>query len=196
MASRLALDVVVGTGVRRRYVARAHSLVDGRLVATRAMAPSAARAAEMVAERLLRQIRRAAGADIALGNEPRVIEGDLRDLTGERRPPPPRRMKPAEERAIVPRHTYAPGPEPTVSAVADLLDHDEEFHLFSHARSDEDVVVVAEPSRNSAPLALEDARAEMDMLLHRFLYILDARDRRGRVVYLGFDGDYGLVQPW
>jgi hypothetical protein len=221
MATRLALDVVVGTGVRRRYVARAHSLVDGRLVAARAMAPSAARAAEMVAERLLRQIRRAAGADIALRNEPRVIEGDLRDLTGERRPPPPRRMKPAEERAIVPRHTYAPGPETTVSAVADLLDLDEEFHLFSHARSDEDVVVhwrdddrigllyprgsvladeddivVAEPSRYSAPLALEDARAEMDMLLHRFLYFLDARDGRGRVLYLRVDGDYGLVQAW
>jgi hypothetical protein len=60
---------------------------------------------------------------------------------GERRPPPPRRLKPADERAIVPRRTYASGPETTLSAVADLLDLDEEFHVFSHARSHEDVVV-------------------------------------------------------
>jgi hypothetical protein len=221
MATRLALEVLAGTGVRRRYVARAHSLVDGRLLAARAMAPSAARAAKLVAERLLRQMRRAGGADIALRNEPRVIEDDLRDLIGERRPPPPGRMKPTEERAIVPRRTYAPGPETTLSAVADLLDLDEEFHLFSHARSDEDVVVhwrdddrigllfppgsvladeddivVPQPSRYSAPLVVEDARAEMDMLMHRFLYFLDAGDGRGRVLYLRVDGDYGLVQPW
>jgi Sigma 54 modulation/S30EA ribosomal protein C terminus len=43
---------------------------------------------------------------------------------------------------------------------------------------------------------VEAARAEMDMLIHRFLYFLDARDGRGRVLYLRVDGDYGLVQPW
>jgi len=105
MATRPALEVLAGTGVRRRYIARAPSPVDGRLPATRAMAPSGARAAKVVAERLLRQMRRAGGADIALRNEPRVIEGDLRDLMGEPRPPPPGGMNPAEERAIVPRGT-------------------------------------------------------------------------------------------
>jgi hypothetical protein len=35
----------------------------------------------------------------------------------------------------------------------------------------------------------------MDMLNHRFLYYLDAEDERGRVLYLRFDGDYGLVEP-
>jgi hypothetical protein len=27
------------------------------------------------------------------------------------------------------------------------------------------------------------------------LYFIDAGDRRGKVLYLRFDGDYGLVEP-
>jgi hypothetical protein len=56
-------------------------------------------------------------------------------------------------------------------------------------------VVVAEPSRYSEPLALGQARAEMDIVNHRFLYYIDAQDGRGRVLYLRHDGDYGLVEP-
>jgi putative sigma-54 modulation protein len=58
-----------------------------------------------------------------------------------------------------------------------------------------DDVVLAEPSRYSAPLTLEQARAEMDVVNHRFLYFIDAGDDRGRVLYLRHDGDYGLVEP-
>jgi Sigma 54 modulation/S30EA ribosomal protein C terminus len=52
------------------------------------------------------------------------------------------------------------------------------------------------PSRYSAPLNLATARAEMDLLNHRFLYFTDAADGRARVLYLRLDGDYGLVRPW
>ena len=58
-----------------------------------------------------------------------------------------------------------------------------------------DDVVLAEPSRYSEPLTLEQARAEMDVVNHRFLYYIDAADDRGRVLYLRHDGDYGLVEP-
>jgi hypothetical protein len=150
-----------------------------------------------------------------------VIERTLRDLMGERRPPPPVRPTPPGERRIVPRHTYATALESTAAAVTDLLDLDEEFHLFSHIRTHEDVVVhrrsdrrigllhppgsslagehgavVPRPSRYSQPLPLEAAREEMDLLQHRFLYFIQAGDERGRVLYLRLDGDYGLVQPW
>ena len=206
--------------MRRRYVARAHVVVRGRVLAAHAVAPSAARAAEIAALRLRRQLRRLADVGVASRNEPRAIERAMRDLVGDPRPPPARR-KPAGEREVVPRCTYAGGPEPTLSAVADLLDLDEQFHLFSHVRSDEDVVVhwrddrrigllfppgsvladerdivVPRASRYSRPLSLEEARAEMDVLMHRFLYFVDAGDERGRVLYLRLDGDYGLVQPW
>ena len=39
------------------------------------------------------------------------------------------------------------------------------------------------------------ARQEMDLLDHRFLYFIDADDGRGKVLYLRYDGDYGLVEP-
>lgn len=220
-AARLTLVAIEGPGYRQRCAARAHLVVHGRGLAARAVAPSASRAGEIVADRLRRQLQRLADTDVAMRNEPRVIAGAVRDLVGDRRPAPPRRLKPAAERRIIPRHTYAAEPQPTLSAIADLLDLDEEFHLFSHVRSGEDVVVhwrddrrigllfplgsiladegdivVPMPSRYSRPLALEEARAEMDELMHRFLYFVDAADERGKVLYLRFDGDYGLVLPW
>lgn len=219
-AARLALAVIPGAGFKQRFVARAHVVVDGRELAARAVAPSAARAAEIVAERLRRQLRRLTGIDAAMRNEPRVIQSALHDIVGDRRPPPPARVKPPEERAVVPRRTFATRPVPTLTAVADLLDLDEEFHLFSHVRSNEDVVVhwrddarigllfppgsvladendivVTMTSRYSSPLSMDAARAEMDVLLHRFLYFVDACDERGKVLYLRLDGDYGLVHP-
>ena len=97
-------------------------------------------------------------------------------------------------------------PPSTYEAIADMLDLDEEFHLFRHVRTGEDVVVyrrddgriglihppgsvladesddvvLAEPSRYSEPLTLAQARAEMDVVNHRFLYYIDAADDRGR----------------
>jgi hypothetical protein len=64
------------------------------------------------------------------------------------------------------------------------------------ALADEADVIVASPSRYAGRLTLAAARAEMDLLEHRFLYFLDAGDGRGRVVYLRTDGDYGVVEPW
>ena len=105
-------------------------------------------------------------------------------------------------------------------AVADLLDLDLHFLLFTHARTREDAVVhrrddlrigllhppgspladdsdivVPEPSRYPEPIPLAQARNEMDVLDHRFLYFIDAADGRGKVIYLRHDGNYGLVEP-
>jgi hypothetical protein len=219
-AARLALLPPTGLGHRERHVAHAQIVFDGRVLAARAVAPSAAKAAKDAAERLRRQLRRLVDADVATRNEPRVIEGALRELTSDRRLAPPVRLKPPEERAIVPRLTYAREREPTLSAVVDLLDLDEEFHLFSHVLTEEDVVVhrridrrigllfppgsaladengivIPRASRYSDPIALDTARAEMDLLDHRFLYFVHDDDARGKVLYLRFDGDYGLVHP-
>ena len=118
------------------------------------------------------------------------------------------------------RRTFLATPLGTVDAGRDLLDIDAEFMLFVHARTGEDVVVylrddgrigllfpprgkldderdivVPKPSRYPGPLELRQARTEMDFLDHRFLYCIDAKDVRGKVIYLRHDGDYGLVQP-
>ena len=129
-------------------------------------------------------------------------------------------MKPPSQRRIVRRRTYLSVPLGTLDAIDGLLSMDLEFMLFVHARTHEDVVVhlqddgqfgllfpdrspladegdivVPRPSRYPGPLALSAARMEMDFLDHRFLYFLDAEDKRGKVIYLRHDGDYGLVEP-
>jgi ribosome-associated translation inhibitor RaiA len=222
VAARLTLRDRPGHGDRRRerFVADASVPFDGRVLAAHATAPTPAEATDAVVTRLRRQLRRIVDADVAVRNDPRTIQKAIADFDQARRPSPARRRKPPEEREIVSRRTYAPGPEPTLSAIVDLLEDAEYFHLFVHVRSNEDVVVfwrddgrigllfppgsvladendvvVGMPSRYTEPLTLAAARSEMDMLDHRFLYYIDAGDGRGRVLYLRTDGDYGLVEP-
>lgn len=215
LSARLTLRL---TGQVPPYAADASMLVDGRLLAAHATGRSVLHAADQAGERLRRQLLRVKGADVALRNEPRTIAAALRSLpiADNRSVAQP---KPPEEREIIRRLPYSSIPLSTVDAVAELLDLDVLFHLFLHARTDEWVVVhrrdddcvglihpqgsvlmdegdivVPEPSRYSEPLSLESARAEMDVLNHRFLYFTEA-DGRGRVLYLRHDGDYGLVEP-
>jgi ribosome-associated translation inhibitor RaiA len=205
----------------RPYIVDAH-LRSGseRTLAAHASAPGADAAAEAAADRLRRQLRRVADADVAVRNDPRTLRSALADL-GAGEPARPW-LKPPEEREIVRQHTYSESPQSTYEAISDLLDDDELFRLFVHVRTREDVVVhrfddgehigllhprgsaladetdevvVAQPTRYSEPLPLETARAEMDLVLHRFLYFADAADGRGKVLYPRRDGDYGLVEP-
>jgi ribosome-associated translation inhibitor RaiA len=205
---------------RSRWVADASVRLDGRLLAAHATGRGALHAADEAIERLERQIRRAIGSDVALRNEPRVLERAAAELGLEREHRPRARLKPPELRDLIPRRADYPLPESTFDAVADLIDLDREFLLFRHERTGEDVVVhrrddgcigllhppgsplaeedelvVPEPSLYPKAIPLERARDEMDVLNHRFLYFVDAADGRGKVIYLRHDGDYGLVEP-
>ncbi|WP_027006196.1 sigma 54 modulation/S30EA ribosomal C-terminal domain-containing protein [Conexibacter woesei] len=209
-----------GPNAQRPFVADASAPDRGRVLAAHALGPTAITAAAAAVERLRRQLRRTRDEEVALRNEPRVIARGIADLRRLERQRPEVARKPAEERRIVHRRTYSVEPEPTLSAVADLLDDDQEFRLFVHVLTREDVVVhwrddgrvgllhpqgsalagegppvVPEPSRYSEPLPLAVARSEMDVLDHRFLYFIDEDDGRGKVLYLRYDGDYGLVEP-
>jgi hypothetical protein len=203
------------------YVADASVLFDGRVLAAHTAGPTPAEAAEAAAGRLRRQLRRTVGAEVAQRNEPAAIQEALADLEGDRAHRPEARLKPPDEREIVHRRTYADHPMTTLEAAADLLDLDQDFFLFRHAVTGEDVViyrrddgrigllhppgsaladegddiVVAEASRYSSPLTIAATRSEMDLLNHRFLYFIDPEDGRGKVIYLRHDGDYGIVEP-
>jgi ribosome-associated translation inhibitor RaiA len=219
-AVRLTLRGGGGGEGRHVYVADATAPYARRLVAAHVTGPTVLETTERAVERLRRQLRRVIDADVALRNEPRTLAKAVEDLGRQTRMHPDIRLKPPEQRRIVHHRAYADRPEPTLTAVADLLDDDEQFHLFVHVRTNEDVVVhwrddgrigllfprgsvladendvvVPEPSRDSEPRTLAQARAEEDFLNHRFLYFIDAEDNRGKVLYPRFDGDYGLVEP-
>jgi ribosome-associated translation inhibitor RaiA len=211
---------------KNRYVADASVMFapagkTARVLAAHVAGPSPAEATGMAVERLRRQLRRVVGTEVAERDEPDEIEKALDSLPLEPKHRPEADLKPPEERQIVRHRTYADHPEATLEAAADMFDLDEEFHLFVHVRTGEDVVVhrrddrriglihppgsiladesdesvAAEPNRYSESLTLEAARAEMDIVNHRFLYFIDAAEGRGRVLYLRHDGDYGLVDP-
>jgi ribosome-associated translation inhibitor RaiA len=217
---RLTLRHPETRAARSRWVADASLVLNGRRLAAHTTGSDALQAAKEAADRLERQMRRAADAPVALRNDRRAIKSALAHLPHERKHRPRPRLKRPDLRDVVPRRTAYPLPESTLDAVADLLDLDLEFLLFRHARTGEDVVVyrrddgrigllhppgspladendivVPAPSRYAQPIPLAKARDEMDVLNHRFLYFIDAADGRGKVLYLRHDGDYGLVEP-
>jgi ribosome-associated translation inhibitor RaiA len=219
IASRLTLRRMDRSTSNPLWVADASVVRAGRLLAAHEAAPSPRQATDAVVDHLRRQLRRVKDADIALRNEPRTIRRALDDLRRDRQAPA-KRLKAPEARRIVHRRVYGDELEPTLSAVADLLDLDQLFHLFRHVRTEEDVVVyrreddriglihpqgslladendivIPQPSRYSEPISLAAARSEMDVVNHRFLYFIDLDDGRGTVLYLRYDGDYGLVEP-
>jgi hypothetical protein len=202
-------------------VADASLLVDGRLLAAHATGATAVAATAEVAERLRRQMRRVIGTEVARRNDPDEIRRAASELHFEVRYRPVTQLKPPEQREIVAFLKVSSEPESTLGAVAELFERDLEFSLFRHARTSEDVVVhrredervgllhppdsplateriddliIPEPSRYSEPISVVDARSEMDVLNHRFLYFIAAEDQHGKVIYLRHDGNYGLVE--
>jgi ribosome-associated translation inhibitor RaiA len=220
LGARLTLRSGPGR-TKNRYVADAHVVIAGRVLAAHVAAPNPREATEAAVERLRRQLRRVVGAEVARRNEPDNIRKAIADLEPDSSHRPKAGLKPPEEREIVRRRTYAAQPEATLEAVSEMLDLDEEFHLFVHIRTREDAVVhwredrrvglihprgseladesndtvVAEESWYSEPVPLDTVKSEMDVANPRFLYFTDAADGRGKVIYLRHDGDYGLVEP-
>ena len=118
------------------------------------------------------------------------------------------------------RKTFAMSPMSPAEAAADLEDLDHSFYLFQDAESEADAVlyhrdddrigvigpagtdcahaeadgIVGEQSRTTGSTALEDAIAEMNELSHRFLYFVNAETDRGNVIYVRYDGNYGLIE--
>ncbi|HSF26123.1 MAG TPA: HPF/RaiA family ribosome-associated protein [Actinomycetes bacterium] len=125
--------------------------------------------------------------------------------------------RPAEEREVVRRKTFAVAPlTPDEAAYEmDLLEHD--FYLFVDANTSQDALIhrrpdgafglaevghalvpPPEPSRmvlEPAPprLSEADAIARLDAAGEPFVFHVDPQTGRGRVLYRRFDGNYGVI---
>ena len=119
------------------------------------------------------------------------------------------------------RKTFAMRPMTPAEAADDLDALDHSFYLFQDSENATDAVVyhrddghvgvigpagtdwasaeadgiVGEQSRTTGSTELDDAVAEMNELSHRFLFFVNAESGRGNVIYMRYDGDYGLIEP-
>jgi ribosomal subunit interface protein len=199
--------------------------MSGHTVRARVEAESMAQAVDALADRLKQQLRRHIDRLETRRRVPAdVTPGEWRRGAWTP-PRPPRSWRAAGEREVVRRKSFALEPKSAVEAAANMAALDHDFFLFRDADTGADAVVyrrdddrlgviepqdapevsapevsgdgspTREPSRYSAPLDLADAISEMDALNHRFLYFTDASTGRGAVLYLRYDGHYGLIEP-
>ena len=178
-------------------------------------------AIDALARHLDQQMRRFVDRRITSRRRPQVTPpGEWRH--GEWAPPRAAHLRLApEERSIMRRKTFAMSPMSPAEAAADLDALDHEFYLFSDSETNSDSVVyhrddgrvgvigpagtkwtnaeadgiVCEQSRTTGLTALDDAVAEMNELSHRFMFFVNAETSRGNVIYMRYDGNYGLIDP-
>ena len=180
-------------------------------------------AIDALAERLERQLRRFVDRQLDEQRRPaHSSPGEWRH--GDWAAPLPSTLRrPSEEREIVRRKTFAVQPMTPSEAAQELEALDHGFYLFRDIETGADAVVyrrddgrlgvigpagigwterggaadgfVREESRTQDPTQLRDAVAEMNELNHRFMYFVNAENGRGNVIYLRYDGHYGLIEP-
>ncbi len=202
----------------RPCIAKGSIDVDGRVVRAHVAAREMIQAVELLEEHMSRRLRDLADRDEATRSLPPTSSpGEWRhgELPAHR---PEYFPRPAHDRRLVRRKTYALGPETIEEAAWEmrLLDHD--FFLFTNSRSGEENVVylgeegvlhlrlpasageafvdpvVIDPE--PAPiLSTREAIEMFDLADGRFLFFLERDSGRGQVLYRRFDGDYGLIVP-
>jgi hypothetical protein len=201
----------------RPFVAKATLDVNGRRVRAHVAAASVSEAVHLLEGRLHRNLRTLAEHDLAERREQHVPEpGEWRH--GDLAPPRPSTFpRPAAERRLVRRKTYASEPMTPEAAAEEmrLLDHD--FHVFTDVAGGADALVHARPDgvlalrrQNGsgsyvAPFVLDaepvptigvdDAIELLNLSDEPFVFFVDASSGRGAVLYRRYDGHYGLVSP-
>ena len=219
LAIRAAL--VQEANPRLERPARAQAMADlaGHPVYARVAAETMEAAVDELAERMARHLRRYVDRLQTGYRGPATPERGEWFRGAAVSPRPEHFPRPVGEREIVRRKTFAVNHLDPAGAVLqmEMLDHD--FLLYRDADADVDAVAytrddgrlgvivprgtplpaaegpVWRESRFSEPVTEAAAVAEMDALEHRFLYFVNAATGRGNVIYLRYDGHYGLVEP-
>jgi ribosome-associated translation inhibitor RaiA len=201
--------------LERPAVAKATLDLGRHAVRAHAAAPTEHEAIDLLAARVRRKLRtlaERAAAERHEGTEPAAGEWRHRSTP---RPRPSYYPRPAAERRVVRRKTYAAAPVTPEEAADEmaLLDHD--FHLFVDAATGEDTLVHVRPDGTLAlrrrggdgayiepfvfdtdpvpVLALPEAIERLNVADEPFLFFIDSSAGRGAVLYHRYDGHYGLV---
>ncbi|HEX6933391.1 MAG TPA: sigma 54 modulation/S30EA ribosomal C-terminal domain-containing protein [Streptosporangiaceae bacterium] len=220
LLARVTLTMAADPAVARPAVAQATVDMNGRIVRAQAAEQTMRAAIYQMQARLKVRLDRAARNWAALrGTVPTGTPGEWRhqSIPAYR---PAYFPRPSDEREVVFRASYAAGPETPEQAAAelDLLDYD--FHLFVERSTGQDGVIwrtasgyglaLADPKPGTlsqlpasiavgelaAPwLAFPEAAERLDATSEPFIFFVDPRTGRGRLIYHRYDGHYGLIIP-
>ncbi len=218
--ARVKLTMAADPAVERPAVAQVNIDLNGRLVRAQAAGATMREAVEHACDRLRIRLERAARNWAAVrGGQPVPGPGEWRHQSMHA-PRPPYFPRPAGERTVLRRKSYALVHETPDEAAADaeLLDYD--FHLFTEKSTDEDAVIyrtaagwrlaLAHPrtrrlgpvdpsitiSELPAPrLPVSEAADRLEAAGQPFLFFVSADTGRGNLIYHRYDGHYGLIEP-
>lgn len=217
-------DLVVHGDPAREHAAfaKAELDLDGRFVRAHATGSTVTEAVDALEARLRERLER----DVHRQEAQHLRHRDDDRAWHHGNEPARRRSsfpRPADEREIVRRKTFAvkaltPG---DASVELEALDHD--FYLFENAVTGDDNVLfrtaegayeLIEPVRGAATteasasewgitvsairpseMSTDEAIELLDLADEPFVFFLDATSGRGQVVYLRYDGHYGLIVP-
>ncbi|MGH4009113.1 MAG: ribosome hibernation promotion factor [Pseudonocardiaceae bacterium] len=207
--------------LERPIVAQGNLDVNGRLVRAQVAAPTMTEAVDALEARLRSRLERTAEHwEARRGRRYHADPHEWRhgDPASEWQPWFPR---PGEERQIV-RHKSFTLPRCTVDeAAAEMIELDYDFHLFTEQGSGQDSVLyragptgyrlaqlVPQPdlvtagklpltiSEQPAPLlSTDEAIQRLNLTGLPFVFYCDGDHARGRLLYLRYDGHYGLITP-
>jgi ribosome-associated translation inhibitor RaiA len=218
--ARVKLVMTADPAVERPAIAQVSVDLNGRLLRAQASGRTMREAVEHACDRLRIRLGRAARNWEAIrGGRPVPGPGEWRHQS-----PPASRLpyhsRPAGERVVVRRKSYALARETPDEAAdeAELMDYD--FHLFTERSTGQDAVVyrsaggyrlqLAHPrtgqlgpvdpsmtvSETPAPhLSLSEAVSRLEAEGLPFLFFVNAGTGHGNVLYHRYDGDYGLIAP-
>jgi ribosome-associated translation inhibitor RaiA len=218
--ARVKLTMIADPAVRSPAIAQVTVDLNGRPLRAQAAGRTMREAVEHAGDRLRIQLVRATRNWEAIrGGRPVPGPGEWRHQS----PPAPRLPyypRPADDRAVVRRKSYALARETPgeAAAEAELMDYD--FHLFTERATGQDGVIcrtaggyrlqLAGPqldrlgpvdpsiavSEMPAPrLSLSGATTWLDAAGQPFLFFTNAGTGRGNVLYRRYDGHYGLIAP-
>jgi ribosomal subunit interface protein len=215
LAAKSVLTMAEDPALQRPARAEATLDVNGTQVRAHAVASDMVGAIDLLEDRLRENLvqfqdrERTRHRWIGIATEHQWRHGDLPTQRGPAFP------RPAQERQIVRRKTFALAPMTPDEAAYEmgLLGHD--FYLFTDSRTGKDAVVyvdgdgryairgeaVVDPESASAvelvgqapTLTEAEAVSRLDLSGEPFVFFLDAESRRGRVLYIRYDGHYGLI---
>lgn len=215
LAAHVVLVFAEDSTVPRPARAEVSLDVDGTLVRAHSAAPDLPEAVDLLEERLRQNLVqlgdrvRTRHRWIGVASEHEWRHGDLathREAFFPRAP---------EDREVVRRKTFALGPMTPDEAAfeMDLLGHD--FYLFTDLRSGKDAVVYRDDlgtlsvrgdvvvdgenaallvRAGAAPTLTEpEAKERLELTGDPFMFYLEPGTGRGRVLYLRYDGHYGVI---